>query len=159
MLGDLGDGESHFVPAKMVHKTTAQHERMVRNPNSGRLEARAAVITTPEFDLDFVHKVELKPELPRISKKLPGMSDAHHQKLCDLAYVGATEAKAYNDRIREKVYHYVDDGTLELVSDPFDARDDDVIEGLTDIEPAEAIESSKPPTVTPKHKTATKKAA
>jgi hypothetical protein len=155
MLGDLGDGASHFVPARMVNKPVPLQERMVRNPSTGRLEVKSEYITTPEFDLDHVHCIELKPELAVLPKKLPGQSVAHYEKLCDLSYETAMQAKVYNDRIREKVYHYVDSGVLTLVSDPFDTRDDAVIEGL---EESAAIEPVKPAT---KAKTtrATKKAA
>jgi hypothetical protein len=126
---------------------------MVRNPSTGRLESKSEYVSQPTFDLDHIHRIELKPELAILPKKLPGQSVAHYEKLCDLSYETATQAKIHNDRIRERVAHYCETGVLTLVSDPFDASDDAVIEGLTGVEPVGAIEPTKE-TVKPRKKAA-----
>jgi len=168
MLGDLGDGAMHLIPSRMINQTTPQHERMVRNPSTGRLEARAAVITTPEFDLDHIHRIELANELAILPKRLAGMSTKHHERLCDLSYETAAEAKIHNDRIRQRVRHYCDEGTISLVSDAFEGETE--VEGLEESAVIQAAQVEIPtqptpvknqtvkPTTKPR-KTATKKVA
>jgi hypothetical protein len=130
MIGDLGDGQYHAIPVKMVEKPLEDPDAIAPSKGLyGRPETVSqAVKVTPHFSLDYVHKIELKDERPRIPKKAAGMSDAMHGTLCDAGYKKAAEAKAYNDRIRAKVYHYVEQGALELVSDPFAGNE--VVEGF-----------------------------
>lgn len=141
---DIGDAKHYRVPSDMRNLPNPQAPLKHGKPRSAaeatmiRLDEPDTYITMPYFDFDKVHKVELQDELPRVPKKMPGMSDDHHQKLCDQAYERAARAKNFNDAIRTRVYHYVDDGTLEVVSDPFEGED--IVEGLAEL--AESLKAA-----------------
>jgi hypothetical protein len=51
--------------------------------------------------------------------------------LCDAAYERAAEAKIFNDGVRARVNSYVENGTLEIVNDPFASEDE--VEGLAEL--------------------------
>jgi len=119
---DLGDSKHYSIPCDM---------RPQPNPQSKRKDGSDKEIILPFFNFDFLHKVELKDELPHIPKQLPGMSKEHHQKLCDQAYERAARAKNFNDAVRERVDAYVRRGVLEIVNDPFEGEEE--VEGLAEL--------------------------
>jgi len=116
----LGNLEQYAIPLTM---------QMVENPfhadtrplglRAARTSDDDALLLLPVFDMEYVHKVTLQDETPALPKKLAGMSQQHHSKLCDQAYERAVAAKNSNDELRRRVHAYVKSGILELVSDPF----------------------------------------
>ena len=128
MIGDLGDGAYHAIPTRMVEHPLPEGSFA---PSQGRYGS--ALITTPiriqpSFDLEHIHKIELLDERPRVPKRAAGMSDGMFEKLCDAAYEKAAQAAQHNDEIRRRVYHYVDQGILEVIADPFAGSDE--VEGF-----------------------------
>ena len=100
---NLGDDKQYPIPMRMAEQMTP----LGRNASM------------PIFDMDYEHKVTLRDEIPRLPVRPDGMSQAYHEKICDKAYSRAGEAKESNDKVREAIQHYVDDGTLEVTNDPF----------------------------------------
>jgi hypothetical protein len=104
----------------MVDRTLAPEQvsgnRMGHQRQDIQSTANAQMV---EFDMEFVHKIELRDERPRIPKRREGMSERFFSQLCDRAYQVAAEAKVANDEIRRRVDHYVERGLIEIVSDPF----------------------------------------
>jgi hypothetical protein len=95
----------------MVDRTLAPEQvsgnRMGHQRQDIQSTANAQMV---EFDMEFVHKIELRDERPRIPKRREGMSERFFSQLCDRAYQVAAEAKVAN---------YVERGLIEIVSDPF----------------------------------------
>lgn len=144
----LGTAQTVTIPSDMRMEKL---ERVEHNPHRPvTIGSAAAQALRPIFYMDTVHRIELKNERPVIPKKMPGMSDAYHEKLCDQAYERAAQAKVFNDEIRKRVYSYVQNGTMELVSDPFAGEEE--VEGLAELaeikkaEQEEAEAASEPAT-------------
>jgi len=96
----------------------------------------------PEFDCgpgSHIHHIVLADERPRIPKKQPGQSEKHHQRLVDLAIDAATSAKAGNDAVRRKAYHYAspEQAVIEIINDPF-TDDYEIVVGIEQIEESAA---------------------
>jgi hypothetical protein len=119
-LSDLAPAQFFQPPARMINRPL-DDDKVISGRGVGyqheKRENHVAVV--PEFDLDFVHRIELKDERPRIPKRREGMSEGFYSQLCDRAYQVAAEAKVANDEIRRRVDHYVERGLIEIVSDPF----------------------------------------
>jgi len=79
--------------------------------------------TVHEFDLSVIHSIELRDEEPRIRPRTDTMTDSFFEKIQDQAEKTAVENRMWNDMIRYDVASYVENGTLEIVDDPFDGRE------------------------------------
>jgi hypothetical protein len=103
---DIG-GETAFIP--MVQKMVQRNGHMVLEP---------------QFDMNKVHKILLSDEEPAIPtpEETEGMSEKLIADLTDDAHMAAREARKHNDVIRQNCYHYVKNGTIEIVRDPFKMR-------------------------------------
>jgi len=99
----LGDDKQYPIPMTMIEQMTPLGKNA----------------TMPSFDMEHEFKVTLKDEVPRLPVRPEGMSMTYFEKICDKAYSRAGEAKEANDKVREAIQHYVDDGTLEVLNDPF----------------------------------------
>lgn len=110
-LIDLGNMEQYSIP--MTYKT----------------ELNAAGLLTPQttFNMDKVHRIRLADETPHMPEKEEdgegnAMSDRLYQELCDDEWKRIREARATNDKTRIRVQHYVDEGVITIVEDPFARR-------------------------------------
>lgn len=151
----LGTPQTFTIPSTMRAQPNPQAQRDTRLGRKQSEGEGSSMLVMPVFDMDFVHKIELKNERPMLPKKLDGMSDTYHSKLCDQAYERAAEGKIFNDGVRERVYSYVRNGVLEIVEDPFPTEEipegfDELTESLAadaaaETEREEAIQKKKPP--------------
>jgi hypothetical protein len=152
---DLGDTRQYVIPMEMrtienPFKRTGPSHRTVRVRSlteRGGLttitdnQDESLYVTQPVFDLDFVHKIELQNELPMLPTKPPGMSQRHHERLCEEAYDAASASKRYNDGIRRRLASYCDRGVLAIVADPFETATE--VEGASEF--ADAMRSAQTP--------------
>jgi hypothetical protein len=129
---ELGTPQRFSIPTDMRAQPNPHAKRKPgEGPDYFSEKEPETYITLPFFDMNHVHKLELKNERPIIPTKLAGMSETYHSKLCDAAYERAAEAKIFNDGVRARVNSYVENGTLEIVNDPFASEDE--VEGLAEL--------------------------
>lgn len=102
----LKDVETPIIPTRIIEAHTTH-----------------GIATVPEFDLSKLHKVKLRDENPRVMKKIPGMQDSHYDKIVNQAEQTAVANRLWNDMLRYELSNYVEDGTIEIVEDPFDGRE------------------------------------
>lgn len=100
---DLGDGRSHNIRFELRERTIDRGQR----------------IAEPYYFFDEVHDLELADEEFHEPARPLHATDRRYEMLVDAEYERAQEATVRNDRIRKHVALYVEDGTLEVVSDPF----------------------------------------
>ena len=99
---DVGNGFQYVIPMKQKKLHILGHET-----------------TTPVFNLEAVHKVELLDETPQIPVRDHRMSERLFTELCDEAYKDAMGNRRKNDAIRARLQAFVKSGTLEILHDPF----------------------------------------
>lgn len=102
----LRDIDTPIIPSRAVNAFTTHGQSIVH-----------------EFDLSTIHTVSLRDENPKVLTQLPNMSKSHHERLITQAEQTAVANRLWNDMIRYELSHYVEDGTLEIVEDPFDGRE------------------------------------
>jgi hypothetical protein len=81
------------------------------------------IATVHEFDLSALHEVTLRDEIPQKRKMLPNMSDSMLEKLNEQAEQTAVANRLWNDMIRYELGSFVENGTIEIVDDPFQGRE------------------------------------
>lgn len=113
---DIGDGKLYPIRFEMREINTPFTREVSYGGGKPRVENRAIM---PVFFMDDVHRVELEDETVMAPEAVEGMSARLIQELEDEAFKASMVARAKNKIIRAKVAHYVKDGTIELVSDPF----------------------------------------
>ena len=102
---NLRDEQMYSIPTKLVEKMTS------RGP-----------ATVPDFDMEFIHKIQLRDEKPNIPPRTESMSEAYFLKIEDAAQDQAVRNRASNDMVRYLLDGYVQNGTIEIIDDPFNGR-------------------------------------
>ncbi len=100
----LRDGREYYIPVVMREVQTEK-----------------GMTTLPDFDLEHIHKIELKPEEPLIRPK-GSMSATMYARLVEGAELQAYKNQCHNDVLRYNLAGYVENGTVEIVDDPYDYR-------------------------------------
>jgi hypothetical protein len=81
-LGDLSPGQFSQPPSKMVDRTLAPEQVAGNRIGHQRQHLEStAIAQMVEFDMEFVHKIELRDERPRIPKRREGMSAGFYSQL------------------------------------------------------------------------------
>lgn len=110
----LADGMEYQPETQMREQPNPYQKVTSTNGGAPRVENR---IVAPFYLLDKVFEVYLHDEAVLVPKDAEGMPERFRAHLEDEAFKKAIEAREANKVIRQKLDHYAETGTIEIIED------------------------------------------
>lgn len=102
-------------------------------------------VTMPVMDVAHVFSIPVVDATPRVPKRRPEWTDSFHEKVVDAALSAAIQARAAQEDLRQRILHFVRNGTLEVVEDATGLLDsEETLDPAELTVAAEVLDKAKP---------------